>query len=132
MPQWVYDVGIFSKMTRRLLLEEAMDHRIIGKSAIANLVGEEGRHHVDESLVQMAVREDVAKAGLTKRTASHTFRHSFATRLLEGGYDIRTVQELLDHNDVKTTMIYTHVLSRALRVPAALWTLRRRLLWRSA
>jgi len=57
-------------------------------------------------------RQAVAKAGLTKRATCHTFRHSFATDLLDGGYDIRTVQELLDHNDVKTTMISTHVLNR--------------------
>jgi integron integrase len=74
--------------------------------------GEEGRHHIDESLVQKAVRDAAAKTGLTKRATCHTFRHSFATHLLEGGYDIRTVQELLGHSDVKTTMIYTHVLNR--------------------
>ncbi len=73
---------------------------------------EEGRHHIDESLVQKAVREAVAKAGLTKRATCHTFRHPFATHLLESGSDIRTVQELLGHRDVKTTMIYTHVLHR--------------------
>ena len=74
--------------------------------------GEQGRHHVHESLVQRAVKQAALKAGLTTRVTSHTFRHSFATHLLADGYDIRTVQELLGHSDVKTTMIYTHVLNR--------------------
>jgi len=70
------------------------------------------RHHLDESGLQKAVRKAAKRAGLSKRVTCHTFRHSFATHLLENGYDIRTVQELLGHKDVKTTMIYTHVMNR--------------------
>ena len=70
------------------------------------------RHHLHESGLQRAIKQAVQKTGIPKRVSCHTFRHSFATHLLQNGYDIRTVQELLGHKDVKTTMIYTHVLNK--------------------
>jgi integron integrase len=82
------------------------------KLAVDPRGGKTRRHHLDAQVLQRAVHQAIRDAGITKHASCHTFRHSFATHLLHNGYDIRTVQELLGHKDVKTTMIYTHVLKQ--------------------
>ena len=74
--------------------------------------GERRRHHVHETVLQRAVSRAVAAANIGKHATAHSLRHSFATHLLESGYDIRTIRELLGHHDVRTSMIHTHVLNR--------------------
>jgi integrase len=83
-----------------------------GRLSVDPRSGKTKRHHVPENGLQKAIKQAAVAAGITKRINCHALRHSFATHLLADGYDIRTVQELLGHADVSTTMIYTHVLNR--------------------
>ena len=83
-----------------------------GKRSVDPRSGKTRRHHLDEQMIQRAVKQAVRNTGIVKAATPHTLRHSFATHLLQNGQDIRTVQELLGHEDVQTTMIYTHVLNR--------------------
>ena len=99
----------FPKAARNFLWPYVFPAKSLSKDPLTGTVR---RHHIHEHNIQRVVKEAAERSGIIKRVSVHALRHSFATHLLEAGYDIRTVQELLGHKDVSTTMIYTHVLNR--------------------
>ena len=110
--QYLFPASKRSLDPRSLPAGDREAFRVFAEGGLGVRSGLMRRHHLEPSGLQRAVKEAARKAGIQKRVTCHTFRHSFATHLLQNGYDIRTVQELLGHKDVRTTMVYTHVLQR--------------------